>query len=75
MGVSGDEIASHCDQDHGERDVDALLVVTHEGGASDHPAEGALGRHDDWALLSTGRGRTSWNDEAPGLGAYDSVIH
>src|SRR5665213_393283 len=42
MGVSADENAAHGDQDHGVRDVDALLVVAHETSPARHPAEGAF---------------------------------
>jgi len=42
MGVSADEVCAHGDEDHGVRDIDALLVVTHQAAPSHHPAEGPL---------------------------------
>lgn len=30
MGISSDEVSTQCDQDHGVKDVDALLVVARE---------------------------------------------
>lgn len=41
MGVSADKIAAHS-EDHGVRDVDALLVVAHEPPPPRHQAEGSL---------------------------------
>src|SRR5271170_615388 len=44
MCISADEISTHGDEDHGVRDVDALLVVAHEASPTGHPAEGPF--HD-----------------------------
>jgi hypothetical protein len=30
MGISSDEVSTHCDAGHGVNDVDALLVVARE---------------------------------------------
>ena len=40
VSVSPSEIAAHGDEDHGLRDVDALLVITDQSAPSDHPAKG-----------------------------------
>lgn len=48
MSVSADEVCAHCDEDHGARDVDALLVVAHEAAPSGHPAEGPLSDLASW---------------------------
>ncbi|MBV8924909.1 MAG: PAS domain S-box protein, partial [Bradyrhizobium sp.] len=42
VGGSADEIAAHGDENHGLRDVDALLVVAYQAAPSGHPAESSL---------------------------------
>ncbi len=42
MGISAKQVAAHGDEDHGVRDVDALLVVAHETSPSGHPTESSL---------------------------------
>lgn|GEM_PF-6229780 len=40
MGVSSGETHAHGDEDHGHRDVDAALVVSHEAPPAGHASEG-----------------------------------
>src|SRR5450755_245067 len=42
MGISPYEVSTHGDEDHGMRDVDALLIVAHETSPTRHPAECSL---------------------------------
>lgn len=42
MGISSDKVSTYGDEDHGVRDVDALLIIAHEAPPAPHAAEGAF---------------------------------
>src|ERR1700691_3971192 len=42
MSVSSEQIAAHCDEDHGVRDIDAPLIVAHQASPAHHPSEGTF---------------------------------
>ena len=51
MSVSANEVSAHSDEDHGLRDIDALLVVAHEAAPPGHPSEGAFDDLSTWQHL------------------------
>ena len=51
MSVSANEVSAHSDEDHGLRDIDALLVVAHEAAPPGHRSEGAFDDLSTWQHL------------------------
>lgn len=53
MSVSANEVSANGNDDHGLRDIDALLLVAHDAAPPGHPSEGVLDEPSTWQHLDT----------------------
>lgn len=42
MSISAHKVGAHGDEDHGQRHIDATVLITHEPPPTGHPANGSL---------------------------------